>query len=55
MLLGTFNHAFFFTELQVSQIDNFGRTNGWVFSPRDDLFGTGLPFQMHFGLAVEFL
>ena len=49
---GTFKYAFFFAEAGLNNFDNFG-ANGFVFSPRDVLTGTGLPLQYRFGIGLE--
>jgi hypothetical protein len=49
---GIYEHAYLRAELGLSQVDSFG-ADGFVFSPRDSIFGTGLPLFARFGLAVE--
>jgi hypothetical protein len=51
---GVFDHTFFYVEGAYQRIDNFGAP-GFVFTPRDELFNTGLPVLWKAGLAVELL
>lgn len=49
---GVFEHAFVYGELVFQDIRNLGQP-GFVFSPRDTVFSTGLPVMAQVGLALE--